>query len=201
VRVTRRELSDGDLLELGRSFLIFRAALGAPPDAPNDFDPSIDGGPIGLATTLPGLATQLGALARVAPADIAVLLLGATGTGKELVAQAVHRLSGRSGEFVPVNCGAVPDSLLESQLFGHTKGAFTGAVSDSAGFVRQADGGTLFLDEIGDLPSTAQAALLRELQEGEVYPVASSRAIKVDVCPVAGTHRPLTQLPARGQSR
>src|SRR5262249_44839965 len=155
----------------GRSFLIYRAALEALPEVPDDLDSGALSGPtalVGLLTTLPQLASQLEALARIAPADIPVLLLGATGTGKELVAQAVHRLSGRKGEFVPVNCGAVPDSLLESQLFGHTKGAFTGAVGDSPGFVRQADGGTLFLDEIGDLPPTAQAALLRVLQEGEV---------------------------------
>jgi DNA-binding NtrC family response regulator len=113
----------------------------------------------------------------------------------------VHRLSSRKGEFVPVNCGAVPDSLLESQLFGHTKGAFTGAVGDSPGFVRQADGGTLFLDEIGDLPATAQAALLRVLQENEVVPVGSSKSIKVDVRVVAATHRPLAQMASRGEFR
>jgi DNA-binding NtrC family response regulator len=200
-KIERKELRDGDIIELGRSFLVFRAAVEALPEAPDDLDSQTAGGLIGMLTMIPAFASQLEALARVAPADIPVLLLGATGTGKEMVAQAVHRLSGRKGEFVPVNCGAVPDSLLESQLFGHTKGAFTGAVGDSPGFVRQADGGTLFLDEIGDLPATAQAALLRVLQENEVYPVGSSRPIKVDVRVIAATHRPLTQMAARGEFR
>jgi len=113
----------------------------------------------------------------------------------------VHSLSGRPGAFVAVNCGGIAASLLESQLFGHMKGAFTGAARDEPGFVRAADRGTLFLDEIGDLPLAAQAALLRVLQEREVVPVGGSRPIKVDLRVVAATHRPLDRMVAEGTYR
>src|SRR5262249_54080196 len=108
-------------------------------------------------------------------------------SGKEVLASAVHKLSGREGPFVPVNCGALTDTLVESQLFGHTKGAFSGAVKDELGFVRASHGGTLFLDEIGDLPAASQAALLRVLEMREVTPVGSTRAVKVDLRVVSAT--------------
>ena len=130
-----------------------------------------------------------------------VVLLGDTGTGKEVVARAVHSLSNRAGEFVAVNCGALPPNLLESQLFGHVKGSFTGAVRDEPGFIRSAQGGTLLLDEIGDLPQAAQAALLRVLQEKEVVPVGGARAHRVDVRVLAATHRDLEDLVERGDFR
>jgi transcriptional regulator with GAF, ATPase, and Fis domain len=130
-----------------------------------------------------------------------VLLLGESGSGKELLAHAVHTLSNRPGPFVAVNCGGLSASLLESQLFGHTKGSFTGAARDEPGMIRSADRGTIFLDEIGDLPLPAQAALLRVLQEREVVPVGGTRPIKVDLRVVAATHRPLEQMAARGTFR
>src|SRR5207248_8889870 len=107
-------------------------------------------------------------------------------TGKEVVASAIHALSGRAGPFQAVNCGALPAALVESELLGYRRGAFTGAEDDRAGLVRSAHGGTLFLDEIGDLPLTAQAALLRVLQEGEVHALGATRPVKIDVRLVPG---------------
>jgi DNA-binding NtrC family response regulator len=130
-----------------------------------------------------------------------VLLQGETGTGKELVARAVHELSGRSGAFVAVNCGALPPNLIEAELFGHRRGAFTGAVGERLGLVRAADGGTLFLDEVGELPATSQAAFLRVLQEREVVPVGVDHPVKVDVRLCAATLRDLEVLVATGQFR
>jgi transcriptional regulator with GAF, ATPase, and Fis domain len=130
-----------------------------------------------------------------------VLVRGETGTGKELVARGVHDASGRRGVFVAVNCGAIPGGLVESNLFGHVKGAFSGAVRDEPGFFRAASGGTLFLDEIGDLPASSQAALLRALQEREVVPVGGTRPVKVDLRVVAATHQPLESLVDRGAFR
>jgi transcriptional regulator with GAF, ATPase, and Fis domain len=137
----------------------------------------------------------------VARSVVPILLLGPTGSGKEVLAREIHAQSGREGPFCPVNCGALPQSLIESLLFGHVKGAFSGAARDEAGFVRSADGGTLFLDEIGDLPATSQAALLRVLQEREVIPIGSTRAFKVDVRVVAATHRPIDRLLQSGAFR
>ena len=141
-------------------------------------------------------------IGRVAPTDATVLILGESGTGKELVARALHAKSPRAeAPFVAVNCAAIPEGLIESELFGHEKGAFTGAVSRQTGLVESAHGGTLFLDEIGELPASAQARLLRMLQESEVRPVGAQRAKKVDVRVVAATHRDLPELIARGEFR
>ncbi len=125
--------------------------------------------------------------ARTAPTEASVLILGETGTGKELLARAIHRRSGREGAFVGLNCGAVPESLMDSVLFGHVEGAFTGAEQDQEGLFRHADGGTLFLDEIGNLPLTGQHRLLRVLQESVVRPVGGQEVIPVDVRIVAAT--------------
>jgi DNA-binding NtrC family response regulator len=133
-------------------------------------------------------------LRSIAKSAIPVLILGCTGTGKELAAKAVHEISARSGQFCAVNCGAIPSNLVESTLFGHVKGAFSGALTNQTGMVRTADNGTLFLDEIGDLPLDAQTALLRVLQEGEVLPVGATQPVKVDVRVVAATHQPLQEL-------
>lgn len=140
---------------------------------------------------------------RVAVYDVPVLILGESGTGKELFAQALHAANPKrkNAHFVPVNCGAIPTELANSELFGHVKGAFTGAVKSHDGYFSQADGGTLFLDEIGDLPLAAQVRLLRVLQNKEVTPVGSSAARKVNVRIVAATHRDLAADVAAGRFR
>jgi DNA-binding NtrC family response regulator len=130
-----------------------------------------------------------------------MLVRGESGTGKEVVARAIHALSGRAGAFVAVNCGAIAATLVESELFGYKKGAFSSAHQDHPGLVRTSDGGTLFLDEIGDLPLGAQAALLRVLQESEVQPVGGVRPVPVDLRVVAATHRDLDTLVAQGNFR
>ena len=138
----------------------------------------------------------------IAPVDVPVLIQGETGTGKELVAQAVHWLSARKDKpFVAINCAGLTDSLLGSQLFGHKRGAFTGAVSDHEGFFEAAEGGILFLDEIGDMPLTIQTTLLRVLQEGEIIRLGESRPRKVDVRVLAATHQHLEELVEKGTFR
>ncbi|WP_143871784.1 sigma-54 dependent transcriptional regulator [Catenovulum sediminis] len=139
---------------------------------------------------------------QVSPTDANVLVLGESGTGKEVVAQSIHRLSKRAkGPFVPVNCGAIPGELLESELFGHEKGAFTGAISARKGRFELAQGGTLFLDEIGDMPLPMQVKLLRVLQERVFERVGSATQVKADVRVVAATHRELEQLVEDGKFR
>ena len=131
---------------------------------------------------------------RVAPLDVPVLILGESGTGKELVAAAIHQLSGRrAARFEAINCGGLTPELLRSELFGHERGAFTGAVERHPGLLTTAHGGTVFLDEVGDLAPEAQVMLLRFLAEGEVRPVGSTRATRADVRVVAATHRDLTR--------
>ena len=139
---------------------------------------------------------------RAAPSDVPVLLLGASGTGKELFARFVHARSRRADKpFVAINCGALTPTLLESQLFGHKKGSFTGAVADSKGFFVEADGGTLFLDEIGDLPLELQVKLLRVLESGEVLPIGASQPRTVDVRIVSATNQPLATMSGDGRFR
>jgi sigma-54 dependent transcriptional regulator, acetoin dehydrogenase operon transcriptional activator AcoR len=140
-------------------------------------------------------------LERVAPAALNVLLLGASGTGKEVVASEIHRLSGRSGRFQPVNCAAIPQNLIESELFGFKRGAFSGADRDKPGLIRGADGGTLLLDEIGDMPLDAQAKLLRVIQSREVLPLGATAPERVDVRVVCATHRDLGRLQREGKFR
>jgi two-component system response regulator GlrR len=129
---------------------------------------------------------------RIAQRDVSVLITGASGTGKELLAKAIHHASGRAqSPFVAINCGALPENLLESELFGHTKGAFTGAVQAHPGLFKEADGGTLFLDEIGDMPTTLQVKLLWALQEQQIRPVGSSKMVDIDVRIISATHKDL----------
>lgn len=138
----------------------------------------------------------------VAPTDATVLIEGETGTGKELVAQAVHRLSRRAERpFVVLNCAAIPEALLEAELFGHTRGAFTGAVQSRTGRIEAADGGTLFLDEIGEMPLALQAKMLRFLECGEIQRVGDNATVRVDVRVVAATHRNLEKNAAEGLFR
>ena len=138
----------------------------------------------------------------VAPTDSTVLIEGETGTGKELIASAIHNLSKRrSRPFVKLNCAAIPFDLLESELFGHEKGAFTGAIAQKIGRFETADTGTLFLDEIGDLPQALQPKLLRVLQEQEFERLGSGRTHRINVRLVAATHRDLTQMVARNEFR
>ncbi|MFR0691271.1 sigma-54-dependent transcriptional regulator [Enterobacterales bacterium AE_CKDN230030158-1A_HGKHYDSX7] len=156
-------------------------------------------GIIGSCAPMQELYTKI---RKVAPTDSNVLIQGESGTGKELVARALHNLSKRTkAPLISVNCAAIPETLIESELFGHEKGAFTGASAGRAGLVEAADGGTLFLDEIGELPLEAQARLLRVLQEGEIRRVGSVQSQKVDVRLIAATHRDLKMLAKTGQFR
>ncbi|MEA9796522.1 sigma-54 dependent transcriptional regulator [Xanthomonas campestris pv. raphani] len=150
----------------------------------------------------PAMRTVHKRIGLAAGAELPVLITGETGTGKELAARALHRASARAQRaFVAVNCAAIPLELMESELFGHRKGAFSGATSDRIGLIRQADGGTLFLDEIGDMPLPMQGKLLRFLQEGEVTPLGGNGAQKVDVRVLAATHRDLAAWASTGQFR
>ena len=171
----------------------------------------IDGAVVGPARRrAPASSTLVGGLQmdrilaelhRVASAPLNVLLLGASGTGKEVVASELHRLSGRKGPFAAVNCAAIPGNLLESELFGYKRGAFSGAERDKPGLIRAADGGTLLLDEIGDMPHEAQAKLLRVLQAREVLPLGATTPEQVDVRIVGATHRDLGKLQTEGKFR
>ncbi|RZN40471.1 two-component system response regulator GlrR [Escherichia sp. E2593] len=138
----------------------------------------------------------------VAQSDVSVLINGQSGTGKEIFAQAIHNASPRNSKpFIAINCGALPEQLLESELFGHARGAFTGAVSNREGLFQAAEGGTLFLDEIGDMPTPLQVKLLRVLQERKVRPLGSNRDIDIDVRIISATHRDLPKAMARGEFR
>jgi len=155
-----------------------------------------------LVTRSPVMESLLAQARRVALSDAAVCILGASGTGKELLARAIHRASRRSdAPFVAVNCSAIPEGLLESELFGHKKGSFSGAVQDRMGLFQAAQGGTLFLDEIGDMPLALQVKLLRTLEERVVRPVGSNDSIEVDVRVVSATHRKLEERIAAGEFR
>ncbi|QMV62445.1 sigma-54 dependent transcriptional regulator [Pseudomonas berkeleyensis] len=159
-------------------------------------------GEIGIIGSCAAMQELYSKIRKVAPTDSNVLVQGESGTGKELVARALHNLSRRAkAPLISVNCAAIPETLIESELFGHEKGAFTGASAGRAGLVEAADGGTLFLDEIGELPLEAQARLLRVLQEGEIRRVGSVQSQKVDVRLIAATHRDLKTLAKTGQFR
>jgi two-component system NtrC family response regulator len=156
----------------------------------------------GLITASPDMLKVTRTVEKVAAADVSVMLLGASGTGKELLARGVHEASPRrAGNFVAINCAAIPDTLLESELFGHEKGAFTGAVKTTEGKIEQAHGGTLFLDEIGDIPLPLQVKLLRFLQERVIERIGGRKPISVDTRVVCATHRDLDAMVAEGSFR
>jgi DNA-binding NtrC family response regulator len=202
VLVDRAPLEDGDLVETASAVFVFREGLETPSDLPADrtWDDVRTELP-GFRTFIPALEHGFTQLKRVSLSSMPVLLLGATGAGKEVLARAVHGASGRNGSFVAVNCSALPSALVEGMLFGHVKGSFSGALRDEPGFVRAADGGTLVLDEIADLPPAAQGTLLRVLQEGEVVPLGATRPIQVDVRVIAMTHKPLEEHVHAGRFR
>ncbi|MFZ1059860.1 MAG: sigma-54 dependent transcriptional regulator [Candidatus Rokuibacteriota bacterium] len=164
----------------------------------------LDGGEpfAGILTRSPKMQEILRVIDRVAPTDSAVLILGESGTGKELVARAVHERSARAARaFVPIHCGALPGGVLESELFGHERGAFTGAVATKPGLIELADGGTLFLDEIGEMEPDSQVKLLRVLETGAFFRVGATRSRTVDVRLVAATNRDLAEAMRAGQFR
>ncbi|ENK5210700.1 two-component system response regulator GlrR [Klebsiella aerogenes] len=155
-----------------------------------------------IVTRSPQMLRLLEQAGMVAQSDVSVLIIGQSGTGKEIVAQAIHNASPRHEKpFIAINCGALPEQLLESELFGHARGAFTGAVSNREGLFQAAEGGTLFLDEIGDMPVALQVKLLRVLQERKVRPLGCNRDIDIDVRIISATHRDLPKAMARGEFR
>jgi two-component system response regulator GlrR len=155
-----------------------------------------------IITRSSGMQDLLAQARRVAASDASVCIFGQSGTGKELLARAIHRASPRrEAPFVAVNCGAIPEGLLESELFGHKKGSFTGAVSDRRGLFQAAQGGTLFLDEVGDMPLPLQVKLLRALEERKIRPVGSHESFDVDVRVISATHRKLEERIASGEFR
>jgi len=185
---TAAKLQPGSVLMMGGHLLVFRevtqdelAAIGEDWQCP--FGP--------VPTLSPALATLARKLARLAPSDVDILFVGETGVGKEVHAEAVHRASGRKGSFVAINCAAIPDNLVESELFGYARGAHSTADRGKPGLLEQAEGGTLFLDEIGDMSPTAQTKLLRFLQSREVLTLGTTRPRQLDVRVVAATNRPL----------
>ena len=180
-RVTRRQLERRAIVECGRTLFCVERDLLTPHESPQDVDLGPSDACSDFATLVPALGRDWEAVRRVARSNASLLFLAETGAGKEVAARTVHQASGRPGPFVAVNCGALTSSLAEGLLFGHVRGAFSGAHRDAPGFVRASHGGTLFLDEIGDLPLPSQPALLRVLQEHEVMPIGSSRSIPVDL--------------------
>lgn len=169
------------------------ASAAAPPDAPEFAD---------IIHRSPVMERLIGRARQVAPRNVPVLIEGESGTGKEMLARAIHRASPRNGkDLIAVNCGAIPANLIESELFGHEKGAFTDAKQQKKGYFEVAHGGTLFLDELGELPGPAQVKLLRVLQEGEVVRLGAQKPVKVDVRIVAATNRTLTDEIAAGRFR
>jgi pSer/pThr/pTyr-binding forkhead associated (FHA) protein len=191
LRLFEAEVPLNTVVRVGETELVFE------PASQGQQEPSF----YGLVGNDPAMRQLVELIRRVAPSNAVVTVLGESGAGKELVAWALHEASPRAGQpFVPINCGALSPAVIESELFGHEKGAFTGADSRRKGAFEEAHGGTLFLDEVGELPLELQAMLLRVLESGEVKPVGASRPFHVDVRVVAATHRELRPGRARGSS-
>lgn len=203
VNGVRREvalLRDDDLIEVGSSFLRLRQDVWvSPSESAARRVPAV--GEPRFATLLPELRQRLEDLARIARSSVTILINGPSGAGKEVVARAVHEASGRSGSYVAVNCAALPRELVESELFGSSKGAFSGAAVDRPGLIAASHNGTLFLDEIGDLSLPAQAVLLRVLEESKVRPLGSVRDTAINLRVVAATHRDLRRMVTAGTFR
>ena len=210
-RVHEARLEHGQELRMGDAILKFVAA-DIEGYAPYRLDGGLAPGAVRRGSAIPGLiggyqmdrvARQIDLVAREAPGatPLSVLLLGESGTGKEVVAQAIHQKSGRRGDFRAVNCAALPKDLVESELFGYRRGAFSGAIRDKPGLIRTAHRGTLLLDEIGDMPLEAQAKLLRVLQSKELFPLGATEPEPVDVRIIGATHRNLDQLLREGRFR
>ncbi|HEX4451274.1 MAG TPA: sigma 54-interacting transcriptional regulator [Kofleriaceae bacterium] len=193
-RTTQRALADGDWIEVGETFLRFRTlriSASSPDDVAAGNVPSL----------VPGVEQALRRLGDVAQSMVPVLLLGESGVGKEVAARMVHASSARPGGFVAVNCAGLVESLAAATLFGHSRGAYTGAIDDRPGAIRASDRGTLLLDEVGDLPLATQGTLLRVLQEREVVPVGETRPVAIDVRFVAATLRDLEREVEAGRFR
>jgi transcriptional regulator with AAA-type ATPase domain len=196
---TPTPLKSGDLIEVGHTFLLFKTYPGDGAEATPDVELECGAGPLAtLAVPWGGLLAQL---PRLATASLPVVLNGETGTGKEVLARAIHVASGRRGPFVAVNCGAIAASLFEAELFGYRRGAFSGAVEDRTGLLRAAEGGTILFDEVAELAPSGQAALLRALQEREVLPVGATSPVTIDVRVLSATHNNLETLVEAGRFR
>lgn len=191
-RASETVLHDGDVIRVGNSFFVFRASPAAA-DAERLAMPS-DPASAGLLGSSPAIWDLRRTIEQIGPSDASVLLFGESGTGKELTAEALHRLSPRArGPFIGVNCAVIPENLAESLLFGHEKGAFTGADRPHEGYFRAAHNGTLFLDEVAELPQVVQPKLLRALERRQVTPVGAIKPLAVDVRIIAATNRDLIQ--------
>lgn len=199
-RIERAIVGAADVLEMGHAF--FTIVPSAATDVDSDLDScALSALPRALVTLRPELKRELDNLCRVARSKLPLTLVGESGTGKEVIAKAVHVLSERAGPFIALNCAALTESIAESQLFGHVRGAFSGAVADATGFVRSAHTGTFLLDEVKELSQPTQAALLRVLQEGEVVAVGAARPQSVDVRYVATSPYPLDRAVQQGRFR
>jgi two-component system NtrC family response regulator len=190
-----------DIDELG--LIVARAFHVADIEAENRRLEEANGGQVlgTIISSAPEMMKVAKTIERVASADVSVMLLGASGTGKELLARAVHEKSGRKGEFIAINCAAIPETLLEAELFGYERGAFTGAVKSNVGKIEMAQGGTLFLDEVGDIPLPLQVKLLRFLQERVIERIGGRQPIAVDTRIVCATHQDLDAMTADGRFR
>jgi len=195
----RTPLSPGDLIAFGRLFWIFD--FDETRECPDVVTDGIAGDRAAFFSLIPTLAQRFEALRAEGPRDSVITLVGETGTGKEVLARALHAASGRRGPYFAVNCAAIPRTLIESELFGHVKAAFSGAVADRPGYIREANGGTFLLDEVIDAPPEVQVALLRVIQEREVMPVGARRPEKIDVRFLAAAQRPLGDAVAKDQFR
>jgi sigma-54 dependent transcriptional regulator, acetoin dehydrogenase operon transcriptional activator AcoR len=190
-------LRDGDLIEIGHTFFLFRGTARGVSDSnlepmPGEADP---------ATLRPEWEVELAKAARLSRTAHEILIEGESGAGKEVLARLLHEKSRRTGQLVSVNCAALPETLFEDELFGHVRGAFSGAHADRDGLIRAAEGGTLFLDEVGEMPLGLQVKLLRVLEDHQVRPLGSEREISVDVRMVAASNRSLEELVAQGKFR